>query len=213
MAATPQHGRHGALYRLRPTATASSLAAEACSEVAERAQITDSAKRILDPNNPPVFTDSGGASVLSINYTDGSAIFDENITGEVTVTGTDCYYAESELTKVGYLTDWNLNISVDTSNASYMGQAWTSYTVGQAGGSGSAAAFFIGDAAFLDGITNKEFFFLELFSYDVDQDQTGDHFRAWVIFTGEGVTASVGETVKESLDFTIEGSISYKGAT
>ena len=212
MSNTPQHGRHGALYRLRTTATASSLSSEACTESGANAQITDAAKRMLDPNNPPVFTDAGGEAVLSINYTNGSAIFTGNV-GAVTVTGTNCYYAESELTKVGYLTDWSLNVALDLADSSYMGQAWKNYTPGQAGVSGSAAAFFIGDDSFIDGIENKEYFFLELFTYDPDQDQTGDHFRVWVLFNSTAINASVGDVVKESLDFTAEGAISYKDAT
>jgi len=212
MATTPQHGRHGALYRLRPGASASNMAAESCLESGSTAQIEAVARRILNPNAPPVFTDSGGAQLVSINYTNGFATFAEGV-ATVTATGTGCYYAESELTKVGYLTDWSLNVALDLADSSYMGQAWKNYTPGQAGVSGSAAAFFIGDDSFIDGIENKEYFFLELFTYDPDQDQTGDHFRVWVLFNSTAINASVGDVVKESLDFTAEGAISYKDAT
>jgi len=210
MAATPQHGKQGAVYRLRTTATASSLSSEACTESGTTAQITDAAKRLLDPNNPPVFTSTGGENVLSINYTTGTVYFDGNVDIDtVTVTGTDCYYAASELDKVGYVTDWTLNISVDLADSSYMGQAWKSFTAGQAGGSGSVGAFFIGDDSFLDGITNKEYFLLQLFTYDPSQDQTGDHFKAWSLFNSNGVSAAVGDTVKETMDFTVEGIPSF----
>jgi hypothetical protein len=205
---TPQHGRHGAIYRLRPTATASSLTSEACTEVGATAQITDSAKRFLDPNNPPVFTDTGGEQVLRIDYTTGTAYFSGTVT-VVTCTGTDSYYPASELTKVGYLTDWSFTTTLELADSSYMGQAWKNNIPGQAGGTGSANAFFIGDDSFFDGIENKELFLLQLFNYDPDQDQTGDHFNAWVWFNGIGDNAAVGDTVKESLDFTIDGIPSF----
>lgn len=205
---TPQHGRHGAIYRLRPTAIPGNLTAEACTEAGATAQITDSTKRIIDPNNPPVFTDTGGEQVVRIDYTTGTAYFTDAVT-TVTVTGTSCYYDELDLVKVGYLTDWSFTTSLDLTDASYMGQAWKNNLAGQAGGTGSANAFFIGDDSFFDGIENKELFFLQLFNYDPDQDQTGDHFNAWVWFGGISDTASVGDSVKESLDFTIDGIPSF----
>jgi len=204
MAATPIHGRNGAVYRLRTTATPATLAAEACTSVGKTAQISESTKRLLDPNAAPVFTDDGGLIPIYIDYTTGTAYYSENA-GTVTCSGTDCYYVASELDKVGYVTDWSLNISVDMADASYMGQAWKSFVVGQAGGSGSVGAFFIGDDSFLDGITNKEYFLLQLFTYDPDQDQSGDHFKAWTLFNSDGVSASVGDAVKETMDFTIIG--------
>jgi len=75
---------------------------EACTESGTEAQITESTRRLLDPNNPPTFTDSGGKNVLTIDYTQGKATFDGNV-ATVTVTGNAGYILESGLEKVGYL--------------------------------------------------------------------------------------------------------------
>lgn len=208
MSVKPEHGRHGAIYLLKPDAVPGNLAAEACTASGAMAQITDVTKRIIDPNNFPVFTDAGGAKCLMINFTNGTAYFDGNVT-TVTVTGVNSYYPATQLTKVGYLTDWSFNASLDLGDASYMGQKWKNHLPGQAGGSGSAGAFFIGDAGLIEGITNKKMFFLQLFTFDPDQDQTGDHFNTWVWFNGNSVNGSVGDAVKETIDFTLEGMPSF----
>ncbi len=181
---------------------------EPCTASGASAQITDTAKRILDPNHPPVFTDDGGEAVLRIDYTTGTAYFTDNV-GTVTVTGNLGYLEATTLEKVGYLTDWSFTVSLDLADQSYMGQAWKNNLPGQGGGSGNAAAFFIGSDSFLEGIVTKELFFLQLFNYDPDQDQTGDHFNCWSHFSGTGVSAAVGDVVKETIDFTIDGIPSF----
>ncbi|MBT6338782.1 MAG: hypothetical protein HOJ48_05750 [Desulfobacula sp.] len=188
--------------------TVGNLFAEPCTASGASAQITDTTKRILDPNNPPVFTDDGGKTVLRIDYTTGTAYFTGNV-GTVTVAGNLGQIETSGLEKVGYLTDWSFNITLDLADQSYMGQKWKHNTVGQGSGTGSASSFFIGSDSMIDGITNKEFFFLQLFNYDPDQDQTGDHFNCWVLFSGDAVAGSVGDNVKETLDFTIDGTPSF----
>ncbi len=55
----------------------------------------------------------------------------------------------------------------------------------------------------------RNLFFLQLFNYDPDQDQTGDHFNCWAYFGGMSTSAGIGDVVKESLDFTIEGVPSF----
>ena len=184
MAATPQHGKHGAVYRVRPSSVAGDLTAEACTESGAVAQITDASKRVLDPNNPPVFTDAGGETVLAINYTNGTAYFTGNV-GVVTVTGTSCYFPTAQITKVGYVTDWSFTTNLDMADVSHMGEEWKESIVGQAGGEGSVSSFFLGDQGFTEGMASSSKFFLELFTYDPDQDQTGDHFRVWCIFNGD----------------------------
>jgi len=188
--------------------TVSNLKAEPCTEAGATAQITDATKRILNPNHKPVFTDDGGEHVLSINYTTGMAYFSNNV-GTVTVEGNLGAIEASGLEKVGYLTNWSFNVSLDLADASYMGQAWKNNVPGQAGATGSAETLFIGSDSFLDGITTKELFFLQLFNYDPDQDQTGDHFNAWVWFNGLSVNAPVGDVVKEGIDFTMDGMPSF----
>jgi len=182
---------------------------EACTESGDEAQITDSAKRLLNPNSPPAFSDSGGANVLTVNYLTGLAVFDDNV-ATVTVTGNDGYILEASLEKVGYLYGWNFDATVDMADASRMGQSWKEAKPGQANISGTAESYFIGTKSFFDGLKDaatggEEYFLLQLFNYDPDQDQTGDHFSLWVSFSGVSFSASIGDIVKERVNFTSQG--------
>lgn len=185
---------------------------EACDESGDEAQITASAKRLLNPNDPPTFTDSGGKQVEWIDFTQGKARFSGNV-ATVTVTGNNGFIKEAGLEKVGYLIGWEFTLALDLAEMSYAGQHWKKWLPGQAGASGSAEAFFIGAKSFFDGIKenaeDQAFFFLQLFNYDPDQDQTGDHFNAWATFTNLNIAAPVGDIVKERLDFTLQGIPSF----
>jgi hypothetical protein len=189
------------------------LKSEPCTVAGATAQITDTLMRLLNPNSPPTFTDDGGETVLTTNYTNGTATFTANA-GTVTVTGNNGYIPAAALEKAGYLIDWNLSVSLDMAEISRMGQQWKEYIPGQAGGSGGANAYFIGCDTFFsdieDNIDNtQKYFLLELFNYDPDQDQTGDHFIAWVTFNSWNVNAPIGDVVKEAIGFQIHGMISF----
>lgn len=184
-----------------------------CDESGTEAQITASAKRLLNPNVPPTFTDDGGKNVLIIDYTRGKAVFDGNV-GVVTVTGNNGFILESGMEKVGYLYGWSFDVSLEVAEAPRMGQHWKEYVPGQASASGSAESYFIGGDSFFDGLKDAaeaedKYFLLELFSYDPDQDQSGDHFLAWVIFTGLSENAPINEIVKETVNFSIHGIPSF----
>lgn len=181
------------------------LDAEATTEVGSEAQITDEALRFLNPNNPPVFTDDGGETVLQIDYSSGKGIFGANV-GNVTVDGNNGYIPSEALEKVGYVMDWSLSLSVDMADISRMGQSWKEGIPGLASGTGGCNAFFIGSKSFIDAFQaaadgTQSYFLLELFTWDQDQDETGDHFVVWVTFTGGSPSGNVGDTVKESASF------------
>jgi len=187
---------------------------EACSESGAEAQITAEAKWILNPTTPPTFEDTGSKNMLIISYTEGKAVFDGNVT-VVTVTGNDGYIVEASLEKVGYLINWDYSPAVDMATLEYMGQHWKSHLSGQAGIPGSAEKYYIGcDTLFEDlkdcADTTKEFFLLELFNYDPDQDQTGDHWLVWATFQGLNIAAPLNEVIKERLEFTVQGIPSFK---
>lgn len=187
---------------------------EPCTESSATAQITDALMRLLNPNSPPTFTDDGGKNVLTINYTNGTAVFDDNV-GVVDVDGNNGYIPSSALEKVGYLIDWNLDVTLDMAEISRMGQKWKEFLPGQAGGSGGANAYFIGCDTFFEDIEDnidgsQDYFLLELFNYDPDQDQTGDHFIAWVTFNSWGTNPSTGDVVKEAIGFQVQGMVSIK---
>jgi hypothetical protein len=194
--------------------TIGNLKDEACTESGTEAQITAAAKRLLNPNAPPAWTDDCGETALIVDYTQGKAVFGDNV-GAVTVTGNNGYVVEGGLEKVGYLRGWSFSPALDLADAARCGQQWKEFRPGQAGAGGSAEAFFIGGDAFFDGLAKaadltQEYYLLELFNYDPDQDQSGDHFIAWVIFGGLSIAAPIGELVIENLTFQAVGPVSFK---
>lgn len=189
------------------------LKVEATTVNGSTAQITDATARFLNPNVTLTITPANAVQTLSINYTNGSVTFSA-APGVTTITGNNGYIPAAALKKVGYLIDWTLNISLDMADASRMGQQWKESLPGQAGGSGSASGYFIASETLLnclqESIANGDkYFLLQLFSYDPDQDQTGDHYNAWVTFTSLNVGADIGSVVKEQVNFQVYGQISF----
>lgn len=185
---------------------------EACTESGGEAQITDSAKRIINPNSPPTFTDSGSQLVKTIDFTQGQAVFDGNVT-VVTVTGNNGFIVPAGLEQIGYLMGWNFQVGVDMADVPRCGQHWKESLPGQAGGSGGADAWFIGTKSlfevFKEGVEDQAYFFLQLFNYDPDQDQTGDHFNAWATFNSFNLDAPINAVVKETVGFQLHGKPSF----
>lgn len=210
MAAT--HGRFGAVYALEAGDSWENLSSEACTESGATAQITDATKRFLNPNNPPTFTDDGGANVIRIDLVRGIAYFDANV-GTVTVTGTDAYVPAASLTQMGYMYGWTLDVSVDMADRSVFQDLWKTALPGMAQASGSCDGYFASEAwfdAFEDCADDTQaYFLLQLFSYDPDDDQTGDHWTMWVTFNGWNMSASVGAVISEKLTFQVNGDIAF----
>lgn len=185
---------------------------EATTEATATAQITTAANRILNPNRPPVFTDDGGETVLTLNYTNGYAVFTDEV-GAVTVTGNNGYILQSMLEHVGYGFEWSMDAGLDMADASRFQQKWKEAVPGQAGVTGSFGSYYIGTKSMFDAFSDcadgtQKYFFVELYNYDPDGDQTGDRFLLWVTFSGFNVNASLGEVVKENLTFQALGAIS-----
>jgi len=192
--------------------TISNLHAEPTSIVGLTAQITDPLLRILNPNAPPVWTHAN--NLLSVNYTTGMATFDA-APGVTTVEGNNGAVARSTLQKVAYLMDWNLNLTLDMADASRSGQAWKEALPGQAGASGGANSYFIGTETMYWNLaqhmatSGPKYFFMELYPWDIDHDQTGDHYLAWVTCSGFSLNTGIGEVVKEALSFQVFGEPSF----
>lgn len=188
------------------------LKAEACTVVGVNAQITAAAKRIMNPNAIPVFTDSGGKIVKTIDFTQGKASFSGNA-ATVTVAGNNGFVPGSALQKVGYLYDWKFNVGVDLVEIRRCGQHWKENISGQGNGSGSADSYFIGTETLFnvieDVIDHGRYAFVQLFTWDPDQDQTGDHFNAWVIFKDWKLGAPIGDAVKENIGYQLHGIPSF----
>lgn len=185
---------------------------EATTEVGAEAQITTAANRRMNPNYPATWTDDGGETVQQVDFTTGTGYFPDNV-GNVTVTGNGALIDPNSLEQVGFLQDWALDVSVDIADASRMGQHWKEGIPGQAGATGSIGKLFIGTQTFMDAITEQaggdKYFLLELFNYDPDQDQTGDHFRVWATINSLSVPTSVGDVVKETVGFQVFGIMSF----
>lgn len=189
--------------------TIGNLIAEPTTESGATAQITDATHRILNPNSPPTFTDDGGANVVWIDYASGTAHFDANV-GNVTVAGNNGFIVESGLQKEGYLIDWSMNINLDMADISSQGDAWKTAIPGMGGGNGSANKYLIANQSFWEDFEDnvdgtQKYYLLKLFNYDPDQDETGDHYDTWVTFTSFGVNPSIGDVVKETVNFQILG--------
>ena len=177
------------------------------------AQITAAAHRLINPNATLVWSDSGGETMLVTDYSQGKAEFTGNVT-IVTVTGANGFILAAALEKVGYLIDWSFNASVPMAAMNYQGQEWTKALPGQATANGSANSFFIGSDSFFDALEEaaeggEKYFLLQLFNYDPDQDQTGDHHNCWVACNSLAVNAPIGDIVKEAINFDIHGIPSF----
>jgi len=188
------------------------LFAEPTSIVGLTAQITDPLFRMLNPNAPPIFTPTNAVNLVSINYTNGMATFD-GAPGATTVAGNLGMIYSTALQKVGYLIDWNLNATLDMADASRMGQNWKESLPGQAGASGGANGYFVANQTLFNCLADSinagdKFFLLQLFTYDPDQDQTGDHYNVWVTFNNFSISPDIGSVVKEALSFTVYGAMS-----
>lgn len=186
---------------------------EPCDESGIEARITDEDLRLLNPNAPPTFTDSGGKAVTVIDFTRGKATFNGAVVS-VTVTGNNGFVLEAGLEQIGYLIGWQMNISVDMADASRCQQRWKQCLPGEATGNGSANAYFLGEKSFLADLKNAadgslKYVLLQLFTYDPENDQTGNHFLCWATITGIGVNSPLNEIVKEQVNFQITGIPSY----
>lgn len=204
-------------HTLADTFAFGNLDTEPCTESTIEAQITAAANRILNPNAPPTFTDDGGESVIRIDYSRGAAVFTANV-GNVTVSGNNGFVPYAALEKVGYLRDWSLNVSVDMADASRTGQKWKESLPGQAKASGSANAFLLSGNNFFDALSaeiagTQKYHLLQLFTYDPDQDQTGDHYSCWASISGWNPQAPIGDLVTEAISFEVLGLPSFTANT
>lgn len=177
------------------------------------AQITDATARLLNPNAPPVWTTANAVQLLSVNYTNGTATFSA-APGVTTVTGNNGFIPSAALRKVAYLLDWSLSLSLEMADMTAMGDAWKTALPGQASGSGSANAYFVATETLLNCLQEsisdgEKYFLLQLFNYDPDQDQTGDHVNAWATFTSFALSTAINAVVKETVNFQIQGEISF----
>lgn len=187
------------------------LDGEGCTEDGTEAQITTAAKRILDPNHPATFTDTGGETVLERLDADGKAVF----TGAVTVVTVDGRYIPSAaLELVGYLIGWEFTAERAMAEASRCGVDYKETMAGLLSTSGSAEAHLIVCDTFWDAVQDgfdgtQELSLIRLYGYDPDQDGTGDRWDFWAGLRGFSHGSNIGETVKERIEFQGSGAPAF----
>ena len=193
--------------------TIGNLKSEPCTEATIYAQITDTDLRLLNPNVTLTWTEANNESLLVVEYCIGKATF-SGTAGATTVTGNNGYILKSGLEKVAYLIDWSLDFTLDVADASRLGQNWKEILPGQASANGAANGYLVLVDSFWKAIednidTTQDYFLLQLFSWDPDKDQSGDHFSAWVTFTSFGTGGNINEVVKEAVAFQVYGIPSF----
>jgi hypothetical protein len=192
-----------------------------CTISGKSKQITDPEWRICNIGHDynyitrsNLFLDTTAGYPKYINWNTGAAYYTINPTLATTnELRAGSYVNKVAMVKVAYVSDWSFSTSLDMADSSYMGEHWKSSTPGQGGTSGSLSCFFISASPLLGLIKKDEerlyktqkFYHLSLYTYDPNLDGSGDYFSTWATITSNGISTSVGDVVKESIDFTGEG--------
>jgi len=201
-----KHGKIALMYLWDKTAT--TMTAEACTVSGNQAQITAVTKRRLNPNEPPVFTDSGGKTVIYIDYINGIAYFTGNAT---IVTCTGEYVLQANLANAGYLIDWSLNLGLATADGSSKGDAWDNPIAGRTNWNGSANRHYQSNeftllVTYETSPVEKRLFLLEFYTDAVAQL---DRYVGWALVSGVNPTSPLTDTMKEAITITGFQNIGY----
>lgn len=196
------HGKFGNLYKWN--GTAANLTTEACTVTSNSAQITDTTKRILNPNATLTVTPTNSVNLLSIDYANGTAHFD-GAPGVTTISGTNAYVPTANLAKTAQLFEWSIEVAIEAHDITDFQDAWKAFAGGLAEASGQAQGFIAG-INWWDDLEDETdgtmaYWFLRLFSYDPDDDGTGDHWDLWTSFEAFAVGVPIGEYIKETIRF------------
>ncbi len=183
------HGKSAQLYAWDGTATAHT--SEACTESANTAQITDTAKRILDPNETQTFTDSGSETVTRIDYTIGKAWF----TGTVgTVTATGKHVAAANIDLIANLFGWNLEATLEIVDVTCFGATYKETEVGMVGWSGNAEGYIL-NSTWKDYMDLTKRWFIKFYI------NAANGFMGWANISGLSEAANINEVIKEAINF------------
>ncbi len=99
------------------------------------AQITDATNRLINPNATLVVTPSNAVSLKSIDFATGTFHFD-GAPGVTTITGDDGFVLQSGLTQIGFMTDWSMDLSLDSHDLTAFQDDWAVMSGGIARGTG-----------------------------------------------------------------------------
>ena len=200
-----KHGKLARLYWWNDTAT--DMTAESTTESALEAQITATALRRLNPNAglPTIGGSAAAIPIEDVDYINGIIKFQSSIAGMTSVTVTGEYVTQANLAAVGYITDWTLNVSLDTADETAMGDSWRSFKAGLASWNASATGFFQDNTfmAMITGEASPHESRLWLIEFYVDAPAELDRYVGWGFVTGVNVNASISDLIK--MPITIQG--------
>lgn len=176
-------------------------AAEACTDAAQIAQITDTTKRILDPNEVQTFTDDGGELVKQIDYTVGRAYF-YGVGGLGTVTAAGKHVVVAALTQSANMYNWTIDKTADVADSTVYQATAKTFVGGQWGWTGAAEGFFL-DSSWHDDFMLAKYWFVRFYINNTN------YFQGWAIITGVSEGCPLNEIVNEPLTFQGHGFLSY----
>ena len=111
---------------------------------------------------------------------------------------------------IDYSVDWNISVSVDMADASRQGQTWKESLAGQAGWTGSMTFHFVAgnteQKALLDNIVTASPG-TKLTDIKFMLEDTDDYFAGNLFLSSLATSATVGDTVNVSFDFTGDGAL------
>lgn len=191
------HGKSATFYAWDGTSTTHT--SEACTESADTAQITDTAKRILDPNETQTFTDTGAETVTRIDYTIGKAYFTGNVT---TVTADGKHVLAANIDEIGNLFGWSLETSLELVDTTCFGATFKATEAGMISWNGSAEGYFL-NSTWKDYMDLTKMWIIKFYI-----DATYG-FMGWTNITGLSEAANVNEVIKETITFTGYADLTY----
>ncbi len=172
---------------------------EACTIDGNTAQITDTAKRVLDPNETQTFTDSGGKNVIEIDFTIGKATFDGTPTS---VMATGKYVPVANLDLMANMNNWTIEETLDTAESTAFGDTSKKFEGGLPGWGGSAEGYFL-NSTWKDAFDLVKKWFVRFY---VDANH---YYQGWCHITGLSGRAAITENITEPLSFQGFGLLHY----
>lgn len=168
-------------------------------------QITNAAKRAIDPNS--TFTVLDGVSTVppqnyQVGWASGKVTFTNGYTAVGTITVTGKYLTMAQAAQ-GF--EWSLNVTPVLENTQTFGDSWQESTVVNLGGTVTFQQF-VNDGYFFTN--NNSYFILYLYP-----NLSGNvRWMTAGMLSTSGITAGENEVVKQNVQFTTHGTVDYAGS-
>jgi hypothetical protein len=199
-------GRLGKLFAWDGTVAA--LAAQDCDEnydpVTFKVRISNVDHRLLSVNHTQTFTADNGVTVKSIDYLNGVATFNADVSVTI-VRWTGSYIPAAKIVEVGNVYGWKLDTSLEILDGTILGSTAKVKIPGLLDWKGSVDAFWIEEAfssladdePWYDKFNDGTIWYLKLFTHE----SPAEGFRGFVMLSGLSDSTPVGELVKETITF------------